>query len=278
MSAMARTHLRWPLLMAGIFLLCTASVSVPAGTIHLSAAGPSTSLLNVLTNEPVIFIADDAGPYAVVSYNWAAGTIYLPHQGSTGTVILAFSGLYNYEDGQGHYGMIYVNLPPTCRITNPTNNAVFTAPASFNFNVTATDTDQDQLIGVDFWLNTNYLGGILRHQQPFTKPVTDLGPGTYTLTAFAVDYGYAVVSNSVTIFVQAPVPITLGAPAVVAGNFRFNAIGITSGKSIVLQSSTNVIPPINWSSLKTNVAGGSTIAFTNPVITGTRFFRIVQLP
>jgi len=58
---------------------------------------------------------------------------------------------------------------------------VFTAPASFNFNVTATDTDQDLLIGVDFWLGTNYLGGILRHQQPFTMPVSNLGPGTYVL-------------------------------------------------------------------------------------------------
>jgi hypothetical protein len=204
----------------------------------------------------------------------------LPHAGSTGSVILAFSGIYNYEDGQGHYGIIYVNLPPTCRITNPTNNAVFTAPASFDFNVNATDTDQDQLIGVDFWLDANYLDGILRHQQPFTVPVSNLGPGTYVLTAVAVDYGEAAVSNSVTIFVQAPGggPITLGAPAMVTGNFQFNASGVTSGKSIVLLSATNDISPINWSALKTNVAVGSSISFTNPVSAGARFFRVVQLP
>jgi len=277
---MERANLRWLSLLVGIFLLSITSASVRAGTIHLSAAGPSPSLLNVLTNEPVIFIADDEGPYAVVSYNWAAGTIYLPHQGSTGSVTLAFSGVYNYEDGQGHYGIIYVNIPPTCRITNPTNNEVFTAPASFDFSVNATDTDEDQLIGVDFWLNTTYLGGILRHLQPFTMPVTNLGPGLYTLTAVAVDYGEAAVSNSVTIFVQAPGggPITLGAPAIVAGSFQFNAIGVTPNKSIVLQSATNAIPPISWSSLSTNVAGGISISFTNPVIEGTHFFRAVQLP
>jgi hypothetical protein len=277
---MIRANPRWLPCLVGVLLLSIAGASTRAGTIHLSAAGPSTSLLNVLTNEPVIFIADDEGPYAVVSYNWAAGTLYLPHAGSTASVTLAFTGIYNYEDGRGHYGIIYVNIPPTCRITNPTNNAVFTAPASFDFNVNATDTDQDQLIGVDFWLNTTYLGGILRHLQPFTMPVSNLGPGTYTLTAVAVDYGYAVVSNSVTIFVQAPGggPITLGAPSIVAGNFQFTASGVTPGKSIVFLSATNAMSPINWSSLKTNVAAGSSISFTNPVSPGAQFFRVLQRP
>ena len=275
---MERANLRWLSLLVSVFLFPIASASVRAGTIHLSAAGPSTSLLNVLTNEPVIFIADDEGPYAVVSYNWAAGTLYLPHAGSTASVTLAFTGIYNYEDGRGHYGIIYVNIPPSCRITNPTNNAVFTAPASFDFNVNATDTDQDQLSGVDFWLNTTYLGGILRHLQPFTVPVSNLGPGTYVLTAVAVDYGEAAATNSVTIFVQAPGPITLGPPAIIAGNSQFTASGVTSGKPIVLQSATNVISPINWSSLKTNVAGGSSISFTNPASAGVCLFRVVQLP
>lgn len=277
---MKRVSRRWQLFLVGMFLLIIGGAPARAGTIHLSAAGPSTSLLNVLTNEPVIFIADDEGPYAVVSYNWAAGTIYLPHAGSTGSVTLAFSGIYNYEDGRGNYGIIYVNIPPTCKITNPTNNAVFTAPASFDFSVNATDTDQDQLIGVDFWLDGNYLDGRLRNQQPFTVPVSNLGPGTHTLMAVAVDYGEAAVTNSVTITVQAAggVPITLGAPTLVAGNFQFNVSEVTPGKAIVLQETTNVISSMSWSSLRTNVAGASSISFTNPVISGVRFFRAVQLP
>lgn len=276
---MQRVNYRWWFFLVGILLVSFARYSTRAGTIHLSAAGPSTSLLNVLTNEPVIFIADDEGPYAVVSYNWAAGTIYLPHAGSTGSVTLAFSGIYNYEDGRGHYGIIYVNIPPTCKVTNPTNNAIFTAPASFDFSVNATDTDQDHLIGVDFWLNTTYLGGRSRFE-PLTVPVSNLGPGTYTLMAVAVDYGEAAVTNSVTITVQAAGggPITLGQPAIVAGNFQFNVTGVTSGKSVVLQSATNVTSPISWLSLRTNVAGGSSISFTNPVTAGAHFFRAIQLP
>jgi hypothetical protein len=251
--------------------------SVRAGTIHLSAAGPSPILLNVLTNEPVMFVADDAGPYAVLSFNWAAGTIYLPHQGSTGTVVLAFSGLYNYEDGQGGSGMVYVNIPPSCRITNPTNGAVFTAPASFDFTVDARNTDQDKLMGVDFWLGTSYLDGKLF--LPFTVPVSNLGPGTYTLKATAVDYSDGATTDTITITVQAaPGQLALGAPGLAAGNLRFNATGVTPGRPVVLQSSTNLTFAGKWTSLETNVAGGSSIPFGSAATAGAGFFRVVQLP
>lgn len=261
----------------GILIISIASVSTRAGTIHLSAAGPSPILLNVLTNEPVIFIADDAGPYSVVSFNWAAGTIHLPQQGSTGSVTLRFSGFYDYEDGRGGNGTIYVNIPPTCQITNPTNNAVFTAPATFDFTVDARNTDEDKLLGVDFWLDTTYLDGKLF--LPFTVPVTNLGPGTYTLRAVAVDYSDAAATNSITITVQAAIsPITLGEPVFSGGNFQFSATGVTPGSSIVLQSSTDLTFPGNWAALRTNVAGGSFISFTNPTTAGASFFRVVQLP
>jgi len=134
-----------------------------------------------------------------------------------------------------------------------------------------------KLMGVDFWLGTTYLDGKLF--LPFTVPVSNLGVGTYTLMAVAIDYSYAVVTNSITITVQAETsPITLGAPVFVAGNFQFNATGVTPGKSIVLQSSTDSTFPGNWVSLGTNVAGGSSISFTNPVTAGAHFFRAVQLP
>lgn len=259
----------------GLCLLLLACLSTHAGTIHLSAAGPSTSLLNVLTNEPVIFIADDEGPYAVVSYNWAAGTIYLPHAGSTGTVTLAFSGVYNYEDGRGHYGIIYVNLPPSCKITNPTNNAVFTAPASFDFTVDARDTDQDRLIGVDFWLGTTYLGGLM--YLPFTVPVSNLGPGTYRLMAVAVDYGEAAVTNSITITVRPPT-LLLSNARKAGGQFVFDVSGVTAGKSVVLEARSTLADANSWVALRTNVAAATSISLTNPLSPGTAFFRACQLP
>ncbi|HWQ91447.1 MAG TPA: Ig-like domain-containing protein, partial [Clostridia bacterium] len=230
-------------------LLLASCLSSYAGTIHLSANGPSPTLLNVLTNEPVIFIADDAGPYAVVSYNWASGTIYLPNQGSTGTVTLRFSGLYNYEDGRGGYGMIYVNIPPSCKISNPTNNAVFTAPASFNFSVDARNTDEDKLMGVDFWLDTTYLDG--KMYLPFTVPVSNLGPGTYTLKATAVDYSDGTASDSITITVQAPT-LLLSNARNGGGQFVFDVSGVPAGKSVVLEARSTLATADSWVPVQTN--------------------------
>lgn len=249
--------------------------TINAGTIHLSAAGPSPTLLNVLTNEPVIFVADDLGPYAVTSFNWAAGTIYLPQQGSTGTVTLAFSGTYDYDDGQGGAGIIYVNIPPSCKITNPTNNAVFTSPASFDFTVDARDPDQDKLIGVDFWLDSNYLDGKL--SQPFTVPVNNLGPGTHTLMAVAVDYGEAAVTNSITITVLPPT-LLLSNSRKIGGQFVFDVTGTTAGKSVVLETRNALANNNNWLPLQTNVAAGTAISLTNPVSASAAFFRAYQLP
>ncbi len=259
----------------GSCLVLLSAISVQAGTIHLSASGPSTSLLNVLTNEPVIFIADDEGPYAVVSYNWAAGTLYLPHAGSTASVTLAFSGLYNYEDGRGHYGMIWVNIPPTCRITNPTNNSVFLAPASFDFTVDARDTDGDKLMGVDFWLGTNYLDGKI--YLPLTVPVSNLGPGTYVLTAIAVDYGEAATTNSITITVRPPT-LMLSNARIAGSEFIFDVSGLTVGKSVVLEARSTLADSAGWIPLRTNVAAVSSISQTNPMAPGRAFFRACQLP
>jgi hypothetical protein len=259
----------------GISFLLAACLTTRAGTIHLSAAGPTPTLLNVLTNEPVTFIADDEGPYAVVSYNWAAGTIYLPHAGSTGSVTLAFSGLYNYEDGRGGYGMIYVNIPPSCKITNPTNNAVFTAPASFDFTVDARNTDQDKLMGVDFWLGTNYLDGKI--YLPFTVPVSNLGPGTYTLTAIAIDYSYATATNSITITVQPPT-LLLSNARNAGGQFVFDVSSVTAGKSVVLEARSALGNDNRWAALQTNVAAATSISLTNPISPGAAFFRAYQLP
>ena len=265
--------LKWWAALAGVCVF--ASLSMNAGTIHLSAAGPSPNLLRVLTNEPIVFIADDLGPYAVVSYNWAAGTIYLPQAGSTGQVVLAFSGIYNYEDGKGGFGTIYVNIPPSCKITNPTNNAVFTAPASFNFIVDARNTDQDGLIGVDFWLGTNYLDGKLF--QPFTVPVNNLGPGTYTLKAIAVDYSYATATNTVTITVLPP-SLLLSKTRRAGSQLIFEVSGLTPGKSHVVEARSGLGLEAGWVPLRTNVATASSMSLTNPISPGAAFFRVYQLP
>ncbi len=171
--------------------------------------------------------------------------------------------------------MIWVNIPPTCRITNPTNNAVFAAPASFNFDVDSTNVDGDKLMGVDFWLGTNYLGGKI--YLPFTVPVSNLGPGTYVLTAIAVDYGEAATTNSISITVQPPT-LLLSNTRTAGSDFVFDISGLTTGKSVVLEARSTLADSTVWVPLRTNVASAPAISMTNPVAPGAAFFRACQLP
>lgn len=62
--------------------------------------------------------------------------------------------------------------------------------------------------------------------------------------------------------------------------FQFTLNGLVAGKTNLIQGSTNLGSPVNWVSLKTNVAvSGSTnfIDVTAPA-SGLRFYRVIQLP
>jgi hypothetical protein len=168
------------------------------------------------------------------------------------------------------------NEPPSVTITNPVNNAVFTAPATFAFAVEASDPNPDDLWDVEFWVNDEMVDDV--YLPPYGTTVTDLPAGTYTLTAIAWDFSYVTATNSITITVVDSSAIALTVSGVVAGNFEFNATGLTVGKSHVLQTSTNLASPANWVSVATNLAASGTASFTNAVATGPHFFRLLQLP
>jgi hypothetical protein len=55
----------------------------------------------------------------------------------------------------------------------------------------------------------------------------------------------------------------------------FEAIGMTIGKTNVLQSSSELT---NWFSIATNVALAGSIKFTNWVAPGQKFFRLLEVP
>ena len=113
---------------------------------------------------------------------------------------------------------------------------------------------------------------------PFETAVTNLAAGNYTLTAVAYDNVGAVSSNSVSILVQTSSPIILTALTTTPGWFQFTAAGLTTGKTNILQSSTNLMSSANWTPISTNIAGSSSASFTNVISGGHRFFRLLQLP
>ena len=112
---------------------------------------------------------------------------------------------------------------------------------------------------------------------PFTVPVSNLGPGTYTLTAVAVDYSYAATTNSITITVRAPT-LLLSNARKAGGQFVFEVSGVTAGKSVVLEARSTLAAYDAWVALRTNVAAASSISLTNPISAGAAFFRACQLP
>ena len=147
-----------------------------------------------------------------------------------------------------------VNIPPSVAITNPLNNAVFPAPATFNIQADASDTADDYISDVQFFLGTSDSTNLLEdvYSAPFTTTVTNLAAGTYVLIAVATDSRGAQATNAITITVGGAV-VNLLAPRITDGRFLFDVTGLTAGKTNVLQTSTNLV---SWQSTKTNLAAG----------------------
>jgi hypothetical protein len=106
------------------------------------------------------------------------------------------------------------NQAPTVNITVPTNNAIFTAPASINITANAADSD-GTIQRVEFFNGPTLLG--TSTTAPYAFNWTNVPAGTYSLAARATDNlnaqtTSAVVSVTVTVPNQPPV-VSLTAPA-----------------------------------------------------------------
>jgi hypothetical protein len=123
-------------------------------------------------------------------------------QGSNSFTLLARDPAGNTASFPLTYVFEPPNVPPSVTITSPLNGANFTAPASFTVSANASDPD-GSIVRVDFFSN-----GILAGTDtlaPYAVALTNLGAGSYSLTAQATDNRAATVTS-------APVNITVGPP------------------------------------------------------------------
>lgn len=227
--------------------------------------------VNIIVGGIVNWTDDGTGPYQIISDTGAWATFVTP-----GGIRFTQSGTYSYHDDAGDFGTVIVanNLPPSVTITNPASNAVFSASASFAFSADAYDPDTDGLLDVKFYVGTNLAADVFT--APFTTTVTNLRPGTNVLSAIAYDNLGASATNQISIYVQIP-GIMLRGPRLTAGAYQFDVSGLTSGRTNILQVSTNLASSAGWVSLATNVAHATTMSFTNKPESSRDFFRLLQL-
>jgi hypothetical protein len=93
---------------------------------------------------------------------------------------LADSTIYPEQGG----ATLAPNPPPTVSLTAPANGSAFTAPASVTISADATDSD-GSVVRVDFFANGALVGSDTT--APFSVVWAANGPGTYAITAKAID-------------------------------------------------------------------------------------------
>ena len=168
-----------------------------------------------------------------------------------------------------------VDLPPTVSITNPVNNATFSAPASFTVAATASDSD-GTVTNVQFFQGATSLGNFAT--SPYSVPVNNLAAADYAFSAVATDNGGLTATNAVTVHVVTPVPIVLSAPHFLSPtDFRFDYT-VNPGLSYIIQRASDLGSGI-WTTLSTNLATGSPMLFDDTALSGSpAFYRVGLLP
>jgi len=166
-----------------------------------------------------------------------------------------------------------VNVPPTVALTNPPNNSVFAAPASFTLSATASDSD-GSVTNVEFLLGASVLGNIAT--PPYSVPVGNLAAGNYSFSAVAADNLGSRATNTIAISVVTAGPIQISAPQWLApASFQFS-YSATVGLRYVIQRSPDLA---QWTSLSTNTAEAGSIIFTDQIASrDLGFYRVGLLP
>ena len=261
------------LLLSGLLLLLPGRLRAETW-IYWSFSGFDPSTVVVSPGETVVWANVDPFGLDIVLSVEGFTPFFLENMTAVGTPFNDV-GTYNFSSDLGDYGSVIVNIPPSVAITNPPDNAVFPAPASFTIEAAASETPDDSVQSVEFFLisadATNSIG--TDFDAPYSASVTDLGAGTYTVVALATDSRGWWDTNSINFTIGSE--LVLSAPRISAGKFLFDVAGLTVGKTNIVQSSSNLL---SWTPVSTNVAGTSSATFTNALVSGPRAYRLAQLP
>jgi hypothetical protein len=263
--------------LSGALFVCSPPARAANVNVDWDAFGFSTLSVTIIQGDTVTWrnldhFLQDSFTLTVDGYF----PITLDYLDATTPVPFPTVGTYSFTDGfeEGTINVNPPNAPPTVTITNPANNAVFSEPATFV--VQADATDDTGVYYVEFYRESGS-GPVPMDNDfdfPYASGLTNLAAGTHTITAVAYDINGAWDSDSITITVVVPPAIiTLSNPRISGGTFLFDAAGFTTGKTHILEYSTNLS---TWIPVTTNVATSGSSTFTNSS-PSSRFYRVLEL-
>ncbi len=223
-----------------------ASFNAPASvTITASAADANGTVSNVqFYNGSTLLGSDATSPYSFSWTNVGAGTYTITARATDNAGAVTNSSARSITVNAGN-----TNTPPTVSLTAPENNAAFTAPASVTIIASAADAN-GTVSNVQFYNGSTLLGSDATSPYSFTW--TNVGAGTYTITAKATDNAGAVTNSaarSITVSPSIPAGGDITGPGCgsknSSGTFELSAAnksGATSLSWWFTGSSQSVIP------------------------------------
>ncbi|HEX3719848.1 MAG TPA: Ig-like domain-containing protein [Verrucomicrobiae bacterium] len=160
--------------------------------------------------------------------------------------------------------------PPTVTLTNPPANATFSAPANIQLAAATVDTNA-AVASVQFYEGSNLLE--TQTNSPYSFVVSNLAAGPYTFSAVATDTNGLSGTNSVSIQVVTPIPMSISAPLLTPGSFQFS-YGASPGLTYVVQRAVT-LP--NWIPIDTNLAASESVLFQDASAPSNAAYYRVQL-
>ena len=169
--------------------------SIGFSTSHITInAGDEVDIVNYdYTFDLYVTGAPPEGFYANIPPIDGYTVYYVPY-------VYSNPGTFSFSDEFGDSVTVTVNpiAPLSVTITAPTNNAVFSAPATFS--VTAVPSGgTTPYAEMDFYVGTNLSG--VAYGSPFTSTVTNLPAGNHTISAVVTDNNYDTATNSINVSV-----------------------------------------------------------------------------
>jgi GH18 family chitinase len=238
----------------------TVSITAPANnanftspasvTINATAADADGTVSKVdFYNGTTLLGTDATSPYSFTWTNVAAGNYTITAKATD-----------NSGNGVMSTGIAIVvktptplPVPPTVSVTSPLNNSSFTAPATLTLTANAADAD-GSISKVDFYNGATLLG--TDAASPYSFSWSNIGAGTYTITAKATD-------NSGSLTTSAPVVFTVNNPTPPPSTNGFKVVGyLADWSGNVNQIQYGKLTHINYSFINTTASGSLSLGIS----------------